>query len=51
MSFDSLTKQTDLSHLEIIVVEDGSSVTCTHIIENIVRYSISPYYYKGKSDR
>lgn len=46
---DSLTKQTDLSHLEIIVVEDGSSVTCTHIIEKYSTVFDIAYYYKENS--
>lgn len=46
---DSLTKQTDLSHLEIVVIEDGSLVTCMHIVEKYQPVFDIAYYYKENS--
>ena len=45
----SLTKQTYTHDFEIVIVEDGSSITCEHIIENYKKVLNISYYFKENS--
>ena len=45
---ESLTKQTYSSNYEIVIIEDGSSITCKHIIEKYGTLNVS-YYFKPNS--
>lgn len=45
---ESLTKQTYSKSYEIVIIEDGSSVTCKHIIENYSELNVS-YFFKPNS--
>ena len=45
---ESLTKQTYSSNYEIVIIEDGSTITCKHIIEKYSDLNVS-YYFKPNS--
>ncbi len=45
---ESLTKQTYANNYEIVIIEDGSTITCKHIIEKYSSLSVS-YYFKPNS--
>ena len=45
---ESLTKQTYSSNYEIVIIEDGSTITCKHIIEKYAALNVS-YYFKPNS--
>ena len=45
---ESLTKQTYANSYEIVIIEDGSTITCKHIIEKYLALNVS-YYYKPNS--
>lgn len=45
---ESLTKQTYTNDYEIVIIEDGSSITCKHIIEKYSNLNVS-YYFKPNS--
>lgn len=45
---ESLTKQTYPNNYEIVIIEDGSTITCKHIIEKYSDLSVS-YYFKPNS--
>ena len=45
---ESLTKQTYSNNYEIVIIEDGSTVTCKHIIEKFSSLNVS-YYFKPNS--
>jgi glycosyltransferase involved in cell wall biosynthesis len=44
----SLSKQTYTADYEIVIIEDGSTITCEHIIQKYVTLSVS-YYFKPNS--
>ena len=45
---ESLTKQTYANSYEIVIIEDGSIITCKHIIEKYLALNVS-YYFKPNS--
>lgn len=45
---ESLSKQTYTANYEIVIIEDGSSITCEHIIQKYVTLNVS-YYFKPNS--
>ena len=45
---ESLTKQSYSKEYEIVIVEDGSTITCEHIIEKYSELNVS-YYFKPNS--
>ena len=45
---ESLTKQTYSNYYEIVIIEDGSTITCKHIIEEYSNLNVS-YYFKPNS--
>ncbi|MES2863632.1 MAG: glycosyltransferase family A protein, partial [Bacteroidota bacterium] len=45
---ESLSKQTYTSNYEIVIIEDGSTITCKHIIEKYSELNVS-YYFKPNS--
>jgi glycosyltransferase involved in cell wall biosynthesis len=45
---ESLTKQTYSNDYEIVIIEDGSTITCKHIIEKYKGLNVS-YYFKPNS--
>lgn len=45
---ESLTKQTYPDNYEIVIIEDGSTITCKHIIEKFPNLNVS-YYFKPNS--
>jgi glycosyltransferase involved in cell wall biosynthesis len=45
---ESLSKQTYTANYEIVIIEDGSSITCEHIIQKYVTLDVS-YYFKPNS--
>ena len=45
---ESLTKQTFSNNYEIVIIEDGSAITCKHIIEKYSDLNVS-YYFKPNS--
>ena len=45
---ESLTKQTYSDNYEIVIIEDGSTITCKHIIEKFPNLNVS-YYFKPNS--
>ncbi|SEQ10494.1 glycosyltransferase [Flavobacterium urocaniciphilum] len=45
---ESLTKQTYSNDYEIVIIEDGSTITCKHIIEKYSQLNVS-YYFKPNS--
>lgn len=45
---ESLTKQTYTNDYEIVIIEDGSTITCKHIIEKYSELNVS-YYFKPNS--
>ncbi|MBC5834221.1 glycosyltransferase [Flavobacterium sp. F372] len=45
---ESLTKQTYSNDYEIVIIEDGSTITCKHIIEKYSNLNVS-YYFKTNS--
>ena len=45
---ESLSKQTYTASYEIVIIEDGSTITCDHVIQKYVNLNIS-YYFKPNS--
>ena len=45
---ESLSKQTYSANYEIVIIEDGSTITCEHIIKKYVALNVS-YYFKPNS--
>ena len=45
---ESLSKQTYSNKYEIVIIEDGSSITCSHIIEKYLNLNVS-YFFKSNS--
>ena len=45
---DSLSKQTYTANYEIVIIEDGSTITCEHIIQKYANLNVS-YYFKPNS--
>ena len=45
---ESLSKQTHTANYEIVIIEDGSSITCEHIIQKYLDLNVS-YYFKPNS--
>ena len=45
---ESLTKQTYTNEYEIVIIEDGSTITCNHIIEKYSNLNVN-YYFKPNS--
>lgn len=46
---ESLTQQVYTNDYEIVIIEDGSSVSCRHIIEKYIGLLTISYYYKENS--
>lgn len=45
---ESLSKQTYTANYEIVIIEDGSTITCEHIIQKYANLNVS-YYFKPNS--
>lgn len=45
---ESLSKQTYTANYEIVIIEDGSSITCEHVIQKYITLNVS-YYFKLNS--
>jgi glycosyltransferase involved in cell wall biosynthesis len=45
---ESLSKQTYTASYEIVIIEDGSTVTCEHVIQKYIDLNVS-YYFKPNS--
>ena len=45
---DSLSKQTYTANYEIVIIEDGSTITCEHIIQKYENLNVN-YYFKPNS--
>lgn len=45
---ESLSKQTYTANYEIVIIEDGSTITCEHIIQKYENLNVS-YYFKPNS--